>query len=804
MTHQKLPLRSDGTPAAPYPKGSRYDLEDAAKRAGKVIPKPQLLQYPIPPANYVKLPYPIKEVMAAKARRAIKEASANSTASRPDSAQLEAGTNILHNYRSFNYVFTMAAMWINAFDSPANIRASVNNFVVAKSSGKRKNAINPNSVDQAKSEPGAKGTVEEFNEKSPGRFDFSMNNLEIETLMAFSNQTNLAMATQIKFEIFEPLSINGFMEAMQVAALAAGYTDYISCPFVLKMEFIGYPDSETGPSDAPEKVPNSTRHFVIKIAKIEVDMTEAGTKYRCTAFAHNEFAYGSHNVLKNSVQMKGANVGEILGSLVSHLNTSAKQAVKIEQGIKDEADVVKNDLADQYEIIFPTPDDDGKYNYEKPYEYIMKQQIKQLDEAPGIYSFSFPGTVKDAYQGSLEPDSRKNAGRPGYDEAGTKINPDGTPGNSGPAVTSSQNISGKQAALPSFTYNKFTSQSVMFSQGAKIHDIIAAVIRDSDFGRKIVQDPKTAIKNQMVQYVHIAAEVIIKNRQNPKTGRPVYLYRYIVLPYNMHFTRVPMFQKFLNDVDQKDLERFPRRKYSYIYTGQNVDIKSFNLRFNNLFYQAYPAGLGNNGLFTTNPNSGAPAGAQLKPTGASISGAGRYSQPKDVVKPGGNAGKPNYFTYDALVGNMHQAILDNLDMVSCEIEILGDPFFLVTGGIGEYTRPKKTQAGYGNESAQGEAPYQTDDVMVLIEFRNPTDIDTETGMVKFDAKRLPFSGVYRVNKVLSQFRDGMFTQRLFLMRVPGQAHTDPAKNNATKTASGGNSYEFLAEVPLFGNIGASA
>jgi hypothetical protein len=103
-------------------------------------------------------------------------------------------------------------------------------------------------------------------------------------------------------------------------------------------------------------------------------------------------------------------------------------------------------------------------------------------------------------------------------------------------------------------------------------------------------------------------------------------------------------------------------------------------------------------------------------------------------------------------------------MISAEITILGDPFYLVTSGMGNY---KPEIITYG-ETVDNEAAYQQGDVFVVVNFRNPIDIDTNTGLLQFDSKLVPFSGVFRVISVNSTFKDGLFEQRLQLLRVPGQ------------------------------------
>ena len=127
--------------------------------------------------------------------------------------------NILHNFRSFNYLFTLSACPPEALNDSEKVIQMSEQYVIAKSSGKKINQLNtkPVSADSVTDEGNAVfdaiNLVESFNNRSPGRFDLFLNNIEIETLMAFSESTNLSMATKIRFEVFENLSINGFLEA---------------------------------------------------------------------------------------------------------------------------------------------------------------------------------------------------------------------------------------------------------------------------------------------------------------------------------------------------------------------------------------------------------------------------------------------------------------------------------------------------------------------------------------------------------------------------------------------------------------
>ena len=136
---------------------------------------------------------------------------------------------------------------------------------------------------------------------------------------------------------------------------------------------------------------------------------------------------------------------------------------------------------------------------------------------------------------------------------------------------------------------------------------------------------------------------------------------------------------------------------------------------------------------------------------------------------GGNASQPLDDPYSVLARNMHEAVVNsNASMLTGELEILGDPIFLVTGGSGNYN--PKPDPGKRGKTDKGEAAHNYGEVLISINFRNPIDINSfeDGGMMQFDPNRVPFSGVYRVLKVASTFRDGVFKQKLDILRVPGQ------------------------------------
>jgi hypothetical protein len=286
--------------------------------------------------------------------------------------------NILNSYRSITYSFTLAGLKKGYLIDPKKYRESELDLVILKSGGKgisiisgagpteqdiRLSQRNDDADPRDRRVQSAAQTnvdvsnnnlslIQGFNNRSPGRFDMFIENVEIDTLMAFTEGSGSTLPTQIKFEVIEPYSVNGFIEAMHVAAIAAGYPSYLQASFVLKLEFWGYPDA--GDFSEPVKIPKSERYFPLGLTGIDVDITERGTRYRCTAVPFNERAFGEPNVIKKPIQMSGEYVIQILSDLIKNVN---EQVSKSDKDGKSESLGNKHDT---YSIKFPSwSDTDG-------------------------------------------------------------------------------------------------------------------------------------------------------------------------------------------------------------------------------------------------------------------------------------------------------------------------------------------------------------------------------------------------------------------------------------------------------------
>ena len=675
-------------------------------------------------------------------------------------------SNVLNKYRSISYVFTLSALRKSALDNPDAIRKTAQDFIILKSGGKGTLGLSTNvegvqvvtkteTVDireggrllgrQTNKEYGIDKTanklVQGFNNDSPGRFDLFIENIEIENYMAFSKGAGTSLPTSIRFDVIEPYSINGFIEALHVSAVAAGYPNYAQASFLLKMEFMGYPDGDN--ITDPVIIPNSTRYYTIGFTGIGVDISEKGTKYTCTAIPYNEKGFGQANVLKKPISMTGTTVKEILENFIDNINL---QQAESDKNSKEPSKAARHD---RYKIKFPIWDKDSGFVDSPEGNAIAKWKVSSLLKSNTLYKFDDPSeTVKpNATQadGVIQPSPEEQANEP----ARVRYSPG----------------------------NGNTKPTVQFAERAKIHECITSVIRDSEYVSTILKNLKANVdENGMIDYFLIRTEIKNLNETDENSRKPYQEFTYVVTPYKIHYTRIPGYAG--QQIDETKLKNaVSLREYNYIYTGNNVDVINFKLNFNTLFFEAIPLAMGNNNSPGARDAGGRDNSVVVKNKPDSLERIKSSENPIPSVQvdpftfelnlEGGTGGQIQDDPYFVLARNMHESIVNSrASMLSGELEILGDPFYLVTGGIGNYT-PKPDGLGLTKD---GEADFITQEVLININFRNPIDINPleKGGMLMFDTKRVPFSGIYRVLKVMSTFKDGVFKQRLEVIRLPGQ------------------------------------
>jgi hypothetical protein len=530
------------------------------------------------------------------------------------------------------------------------------------------------------------GLVAAFNKYSAGRFNMFIENVQINTVTAFNETTNTTLPTTMSFDIIEPYSVNGLLESMGVASRIAGWDNYSEAAYVLLVEFIGYPDGK-GITD-PE-VLKDKRYFTIGFSKMDIEITERGTVYKCEAFSWGERGNGVSGKLTSSVSASGDTVGEILTDLMKQFNNQLTEDRK--KQFKDVGPAAE--IHDTFEIRFDWTDP------------TTGEIIKNGDT--GSADSSIKGSplydLNDSKQMTLaDPATAPNGvNYPDYKNKGT-----------GTTATTYTVVSAGSDKKPQVTFKADTN----------IRDAISELVVNSKYVRSILEDlyeneGKKAFPDSakgMGNYFMVRIETQENPTRDELQNKSVRKYIFVVSPYKIHRSRFPGFANLRQNL--MELQETSLRSYNYIYTGKNTEILAFKLQYNYMFFEALPKGGGNNDQ-ATQSKAAAPDGAtdpvkdssksqQIGQKNKLNSNNGQNPTPSSRILPAatiqnrqGDAVMRNDDPYYALSSNLHNALVDpKASMLLAEMDILGDPYFLCTGGIGNQSNDN-SNGSIGNEQA---------------------------------------------------------------------------------------------------------
>jgi hypothetical protein len=674
------------------------------------------------------------------------------------------GENVLNDYVSYNYIFTLSGLRTASLSNPTltTFKKDSDELTILKSSGKGEyyeiSSVSDGSADAITNNQ-AKKIIKEFNTSSPGRFDMYIDNVEIDSIMGYSGKSGPTLPTKFRFDVHEPYSMNGFMEALQATALASGYVDYANASYLLKIEFIGY--DEDGHIDSV--IPNSTRYFGIQITKVQLDVNENGTKYTCVGIPFNEYGFSDEiNKLRQNIQVEGHTVKTVLENLMSNIQVQRYEASKSASPDGNVAGF------DEYKIVFQ---DENSIFRRLPESSLIIDTLKDNR----VISHINP-------QSATTPNAYRAQGKP---------------------------ITGQSIPANSSVMN--------FSVNSNITDCISAVISESMWARNLLKnlkdhyDPKTGRIDYFIVRVKVENQKIIDVVRN----RPYQKFTYVVTPYKIHYTLIPSFQQEKFKYTDAIKQYFILRDYNYIYTGKNIDILDFKINFNNSYYAMMP-----NAMAITKSSTVPNSFGEEQLSGQTINNSSnRLAKRQDGAAVPGMAVNPNYATnYDSrrqqgtitavqpqadpwyvLSKSMYDTLVNNVtDMIKVDLGIIGDPVYLATGGIGNYD----PSSSNGINQDSGEINQNYGMTFIKVNFKNPTDIQEDGFLDVNERGKIQFGGVFLIRKVLSKFSSGIFTQKLELSRMPqiddSSAVADSEPSTKTKDINPGadSPLAVSAEQPL--------
>lgn len=661
--------------------------------------------------------------------------------------------NILNNFRSYTYNFTLAALSPSEFNNPESyINADPNSLtnVVLTSKGKPTSNIEIRESLQKQEgtpqvsppvtglnnwalTPKLKATLSDsstlnpptnppvdrqeyadsYNKTSAGRFDMFIDDVVIDTMISNNKQTSTAIAFSFSFDVIEPYSVFGFFEAMQMAAVATGYNDYISAYFVLAIDFIGYPNRPEMPD--PVSIDGARRFFPIKIYDVQTSVTERGTVYKCLAAPATDQTFSFQNsTAPTPIKFQGTTVKE--------------QAKQVVDAFQDEAAIRAANagtlIHDLYEVRFPLVNENGETAMVSGDNKIASAEFKKSTSNGGM----------------KELDSSKKSGAEGRQDPG------------------------------------------QFNVGANIQSILESIVQKSSYISDVTDaamgqtDANKVVDsaNQM-QFFKVVPKTEIRDIINPLTGKNVTKHIYLIIPSKTSFHHTPGSGNRIPN--KRELESRALRRYDYIYTGLNKDVLDFKIEYNLAHIEAILPGAGHTGASAARQGPSTTGGQDPKikndvnatPTPKTELPNNKWGATPHTgdARPGDipTATEPNRGNVSAQMARLMFNNIINTDTakVTGDMTIVGDPYFLISGGSGNYIPKNSIQGEY---AGNGEAAALGGDVYFLFNFYNPVDIDQGSGLLQIENTPTAFSGIYQALVVSNQFKDGAFKQTIQFARIP--------------------------------------
>jgi len=647
--------------------------------------------------------------------------------------------NRLHKFATYNYVLTLSGLSRTQLDNPKSILKDPAHDIIARTGGigDAEEFANSNiqfgtgygkkfeaegSDDFArtlkiKREVGA--TAEQYNKTLKKNRDIYFERVEIDSYPRPNADRKLMNYTKIEMTMSEPNGIT-FWEKIRAAAFNGGYLDHTDAPFLLTIEFKGY-DSKGDPVlDAVQK-----RFLPIRLTQSSLQMNAGGTTYTLTAQPWTEFAMVNTFLYtrgQGKMSGRGNDLRSYLNDFQNTLNTIMKSEVK--RGVREYEDVYK---------ITADPD-------------IGDTGSTSIQAGTGDYSNKFKSTGFFGNKDLHSMTFRK----------GTSI---------------------------AKILEDFVKQFPQYSEIDKICDIYWNQVQAST----AYDEADGSAPTPWVPWFKIITTVKVEKEFDTTLKSHKRTIHYHVQPYKIHvgnFARAGM-------GGYDTWNQYVKKKYNYIYTGENLDILDLNVEYNASYYQSKlidgGSAQGNNDLSPS-----------LFKKVIQYFGKRTYPEPGLPLKQNVTTSKGEDPEQVGLeVGLQAQQFYDYLtnpkgDMVNVDMKIMGDPAFLGQDFALPMTDPgfggsydKKIQVGgvkgFEFDTEKGCFNFDNAEPVVSLDFKFPTDFDEGTGLYEFTKGDTPqFTGIYRVNRVVSVMETGQFTQNLEMTRFNNQKGSSKAVKQELK------------------------
>ena len=534
---------------------------------------------------------------------------------------------------------------------------------------------------------------------------YAVENVMMISTLTPGARTGNSVTGTLQFDLVEPLGFS-LLERILSYSSQFNFTTIRDARYILKLELLGR-DSRSG---KPVKYPGCYFYRLI-IDQMRARVDAGGTTYNIVAGNMVRTALRYTPVEKNITVTGVRTVNDLVTKLESKLNEYERNKKKTSENTE------------------PTP---GRY-----------WKIK-FDPSTNIEATTLTVSIGDRSSSRTLP----------------KINL--------PRETLA-NVADSDASGIAVDTTEVSSVDISFSPGTNVVSQLTDILQTDVTGF-------TNFVNQNIEsgydtpYIHIVPSIKIRDEIDGDTGQNVVD---IILTIRIDWSGITytdpnQYERSVKLQEQRLLEKPINKKYSYLYSGENLEVLDFNLEFDNLFYVARDVS-GSENYRDNAQTLGASTLKPRTPTGSTNSyGTNIYLGDVKVDNLSIGVEQP-VFEYQRM-GSDKQQYIDNKpdvnkqqakrareyatrsnDFLEATFEIKGDPYWLGTPDA-IVQGQELTPSGLYQEALIAFVNYIPDE-----SFTKPGN----QGGKRFD---LISSGIYKVLTLESKFMNGRFTQTLNTIR----------------------------------------
>ncbi len=660
--------------------------------------------------------------------------------------------NALHDFASYNCLFTLSGCNENLLTSQRQFLTAPLRNIIARSSGigdQRRAAT----VDQDFNPREKQDRLKEiFNDPDylisgdilDRNHDIFFENVNIISTVGPNNERNLANFTKMTFELHEPYGIT-FIEKIRACAFREGYKDYQAAPFLLTIQWKGFDDQG---NPLPDRSKSLERRIPIYITRVEFDVNAGGAVYSVVAVPYSEMAFDdSYKFPRSQFAVNVRTVQAWINSVTEGLKTQMKDEIK--GGFRTFEDDYIFDISEIKSLIGAgdtvTEANEGIFNTSTVADVVKEEKVLLNDvgtpiddvqtttKSTGMHLDKYTNTVK-AFEDII------------------------------------RSTSFFQDILGNFWKNFVGASGVSNKELVDIfmnEEKLAKVLGDKQYVDWFM------IKPQVESKLKLGLDPITKMYAKKIT--------YKAIPYKVHIMKLVTPGLSFGKIDWK---KHARRRYNYIYTGDNLDVQNLRINYKTGYYYRN---------VRDDDNSPGTTGKFKSVINAVTRAFGReeYPEPALPLRQYPSVLKQVNFAKKISPKNAKaQEFFDYLvnpeaDMITLELEILGDPAYVAQDIFAPYEDKILDEGEY--DFQRNSFNMESHMPVVHLNYRMPTDIREKEGIMfdkRFLESNLFFSGGYQVVKVDSSMNQGQFTQTLTMVRLNNQEGDGLAPLELKKAASG--------------------